>query len=231
MVYSKMVTATFIERPNRFIAFCEVAGQIEKVHVKNTGKCQELLIKGVTVYLETSDDPKRKTKYSLIAVQKGNRLINMDSQAPNGVVEEALREGKLQLPGIEGGLVHMKREQTYGASRFDFYMESNTQKIYMEVKGVTLEQDGFVMFPDARTERGLRHVEELIKAKEEGYEAYLLFVIQMQDVTYFTPHQVRHPEFAEALRRAYHQGVKIIAYECEVTPSTLQLTKEVVVRL
>lgn len=231
MQYQKVVSAKFIERPNRFIAYCEVAGQVEKVHVKNTGRCRELLVPSATVYLEESNNPNRKTKYSLIAVQKGDLLINMDSQAPNSVVEEALRSGKVPLEGLEGSLTKIKREVTYGDSRFDFYLEAGMQKAFMEVKGVTLEEDGIVRFPDAPTERGVKHVEELIKAKKAGYEAYILFVVQMEKAQYFTPHEVRHPAFANALREAARQGVKILAYTCKVTPDTLQLQAPLEVKL
>lgn len=231
MQYQKVVVAKFIERPNRFIAYCEVAGQVEKVHVKNTGRCRELLVPSATVYLEESNNPNRKTKYSLIAVQKGDLLINMDSQAPNSVAEEALQLGMVQLEGLEGGLTKIKREVTYGDSRFDFYLEAGMQKAFMEVKGVTLEEDGIVRFPDAPTERGVKHVEELIKAKKAGYEAYILFVVQMEKAQYFTPHEVRHLAFANALREAARQGVKILAYTCKVTPDTLQLQVPLEVKL
>lgn len=231
MKYEGIVKAIFIERPNRFIALCKVNQEICKVHVKNTGRCAELLIKGVTVYLQESKDPKRKTKYSLIAVEKGNRLINMDSQAPNEVVEEALASGKLKPPGMEEGLTFIKREVTYDASRFDFYVETYEKKGFVEVKGVTLEQDGYVMFPDAPTERGLRHVEELIKAKQEGYECYVVFVIQMKDVLYFKPYVERQKAFAEALKRADKLGVRLLAYDCLVTPDTLELDDSVQVQL
>lgn len=231
MKYGEMKLGTFKERPNRFIAYCEVDGTLEKVHVKNTGKCKELLVLDAKVYLEVNNNPARKTKYSLITIEKGKRLINMDSQAPNSVAEEALKSGVLILPDMEMPLSLIKREKQYGHSRFDFYLESGDQKAYMEVKGVTLEEDDYVMFPDARTERGVKHIEELIKAKEEGYQAYLLFVIQMKEIRYFTPHVVRHPEFAEALKKAQEAGVHILAYECEVSPDTLVMTKPVKVIL
>lgn len=231
MKYVAMVKAVFIERPNRFIALCRVDEEICKVHVKNTGRCAELLIKGVTVYLEESNDPKRKTKYSLIAVEKGNRLINMDSQAPNEVVEEALVSGKLQLPGLEEGLTFIKREVTYQDSRFDFYVETYEKRGFIEVKGVTLEENGYVMFPDAPTQRGLKHVEELMKAKQEGYDCYIIFVIQMKEVLYFKPHAERQEAFAKALKRAKALGVNILAYDCLVTPDTLELNQSVEIQL
>lgn len=231
MNYKNMVKATFIERPNRFIALCKVKEEVCKVHVKNTGRCAELLIAGVTVYLQESDDPKRKTKYSLIAVEKGDRLINMDSQAPNEVVEEALVSGRLKLPGVDEGLTLIKREVTYGESRFDFYVQTYEKKGFIEVKGVTLEQDNYVMFPDAPTQRGLKHVEELIRAKQEGYYAYVVFVIQMKEVAYFKPHVERQEAFAKALKRAEELGVGLLAYDCLVTPDTLVLHEPVPIQL
>ena len=231
MKYEGILKGTFIERPNRFIALCMVNGEINKVHVKNTGRCAELLREGVTVYLEESNAPKRKTKYSLIAVEKGDRLINMDSQAPNQVVEEALVKGTLKLPGMEEGLTFIKREVTYGESRFDFYIETYEKRGFIEVKGVTLEQEDYVMFPDAPTLRGLKHVEELIKAQKEGYANYIIFVIQMKGVNYFRPHVERQEAFAKALQVAERQGVKILAYDCLVTPDHLILNEKVTVRL
>ncbi len=231
MYYGEIKEAIFKERPNRFIAYCEVDGVLEKVHVKNTGRCRELLVPGVRVYLQAHDNPNRKTKYSLITVQKGERLVNIDSQAPNTVVEEALREGKLQLPNMIAPLINIKREKTYGNSRFDFYIQSQDQEAYMEIKGATLEQEDYVMFPDAKTERGTKHVEELIKAVEDGYKAYILFVIQMENIRYFMPHVARDPQFAQALYKANQKGVKILAYECKVTENMLSLTKEVPVHI
>lgn len=230
MKYKEIKQGRFIERPNRFIAYCEIEGQIEKVHVKNTGRCRELLVPDIAVYLEYNPHPNRKTAYSLIAVQKGKRLVNIDSQAPNTVAEEALKSGQLTLPGMEK-LIKIKREQTYGKSRFDFYLEDEMHKAFMEVKGATLEQEDFVMFPDAKTERGVKHVEELMKAVEEGYKAYILFVIQMSDIRYFTPHVIRHPEFARALYTAYSKGVKVLAYTCQVEEGTLSLEQPVPVHL
>ncbi|MGM9988979.1 MAG: DNA/RNA nuclease SfsA [Bacillaceae bacterium] len=230
MKYKNIIKATFIKRPNRFIAHCEVNGQVEVVHVKNTGKCKELLIEGVTVYLEESDNPNRKTKYSLIAVEKGNRLINMDSQVPNKVAYEALVNKKIHLPYGEE-IKEIKMEKTYKKSRFDVYIETETKKIFMEVKGVTLEEDNVVLFPDAKTERGVKHVYELCEAQAEGYECYLLFVIQMKGVTYFMPNRKMHPEFADALIYAKEKGVQILAYDCMVMPDELEIRNEVEVRL
>lgn len=175
MKYNKIVKGKFIERPNRFIAYCDIDGKVEKVHVKNTGRCKELLIEGCTVYLEESDNPNRKTKYSLVAVEKGKRLINMDSQIPNKVVYEALENGLIQLPGLNEEITYIKPEQKYHDSRFDIYLETKNKKVFIEIKGVTLEENGVVMFPDAKTERGVKHINELIKAKNDGYECYIFF--------------------------------------------------------
>lgn len=231
MNYQEVVEGIFIERPNRFVAYCEVEGTVYKVHVKNTGRCQELLLPGVTVYVEKSHNPKRKTPYSLIAVKKGSLLINMDSQAPNMVVEEALSSGQIELSGIKKPLSFIKREQVYGQSRFDFYCEAEEEKIFIEVKGVTLEEEGVVRFPDAPTERGIKHLEELIKAQSEGYHSYILFVVQMGEARYFTPHGAKHPEFEETLKKAAKAGVNILAYTCEVTPSELTIKEKLPVQL
>lgn len=231
MKYKKIIKAIFIERPNRFIAYCQIASEVHKVHVKNTGRCKELLVPGVIVYLEESDNPNRKTKYSLIAVEKGNLLINMDSQVPNQVVEEALRTGKIKLPGITEPFTWIKREKTYGQSRFDFYIETLKEKIFIEVKGVTLEEEGIVRFPDAPTQRGVKHIEELVSATKEGYKCYILFVVQMAKARYFTPHEAKHPEFAKALVSAAQNGVGILAYTCEVAPDTLVIDQPLEVKL
>ncbi|MCH5192886.1 MAG: DNA/RNA nuclease SfsA [Oscillospiraceae bacterium] len=219
MKYERIVKGKFITRPNRFVAYAELNGRIEKCHVKNTGRCKELLIDGCTVWLERSDNPKRKTLYDLVAVEKGDRLINMDSYAPN------LAAGEFLPTLFPGGSI--RPEYTYGNSRFDFYIEYNSKKILLEVKGVTLENDGVVMFPDAPTERGVKHIGELSKCLDEGYEAYLLFVIQMDKVKYFTPNDETHPGFGEALRAAEKRGVKLLAYDCAVTPDSMVLDKPV----
>ena len=222
MKYHHIVKGRFLERPNRFIARVEIAGEpggdekVETVHVKNTGRCRELLEKGATVYLEKSDNPLRSTSYDLVAVEKGERLVNMDSQAPNRAVEEWLRDGGF-LPGV----TLVKPEVTYGNSRFDFYMEAGEERIFMEVKGVTLEEDGVVRFPDAPSERAVKHVEELIAAKREGYRVFVMFVIQMEDVLYFTPNRDTHPEFADVLESAAQAGVEILAYDCQVQPDSM----------
>ena len=179
MKYNKVVEAKFIERPNRFVAYCDINGEIEKIHVKNTGRCKELLVPGCTVYLEESDNPNRKTKYSLISVIKENRLINMDSQVTNKMVCEALKDKSLILPGFDEEITLIKPEKTYENSRFDVYLEGKTKKAFIEIKGCTLEEDNIVKFPDAKTDRGVKHVKELIKAKEDGYLAYIIIVIQM----------------------------------------------------
>ncbi len=211
MKYNKVEQGIFQKRPNRFIAHVEINGKEEVCHVKNTGRCRELLVPGALVFLEESDNPKRKTKYDLIAVEKGNRLINMDSQIPNKVVEEWLKKGNLF-----GKEAKVRREVVYGNSRFDLYIESGERKIFMEVKGVTLEENNVVRFPDAPTQRGVKHIQELEKCIKDGYEAYLMFVIQMENVDYFTPNRDTHPEFAEALKTAEKSGVHILAYDCIV---------------
>ena len=231
MNYKKIVEATFIERPNRFIAYCQINETIEKVHVKNTGRCRELLIPNCTVYLEESDNPSRKTKYSLIAVQKGNRLINMDSQVPNKVVYEALINKTIVLPGLDEEITFIKPEKTYGNSRFDIYLETENKKAFIEVKGVTLEEDDIVLFPDAKTERGVKHIKELIETKKDGYHSYVVFVVQMKDVKYFTPNIKMHKELGDTLIEAQNSGVNILAYDCEVTPNSIEIKDEVNVKL
>ena len=226
MHYSNIRRATFLRRPNRFIAHIEVDGREEVCHVKNTGRCRELLTDRATIYVEHHDNPKRKTKYSLIAVEKGDLLINMDSQAPNKVVGEWLLEkepfGKVKL---------LKPECTYGSSRFDFYLETEAEKIFIEVKGVTLEEAGIVSFPDAPTERGIKHLEELCACVEAGYKAAVIFVVQMEGMQHFEPNDKTHPQFGEALRQARKAGVQVLAYECKVTPSSLEITKPIPVVL
>lgn len=213
-----MVLGTFLERPNRFIAYVEVEGRKETVHVKNTGRCAELLQTGARVYLQESDNPDRKTKWDLIAVEKGSRMVNMDSQIPNKVVKEWLEAGHL----FEN-ITRIQPEFTYGNSRFDLYVEADGKRIFIEVKGVTLEQDGVVRFPDAPSDRAVKHVEELKAAVKEGYEAYVFFVIQMKDVRYFTPNMDTHPAFGEALRDAARAGVHVLAYDCEVSSDRIAI--------
>lgn len=218
MIYNRMVPGTFLERPNRFIAYVEVEGRKETVHVKNTGRCAELLQTGVRVYLQESENPGRKTKWDLIAVEKGSRMVNMDSQIPNKVVKEWLEAGHL----FEN-ITRIQPEFTYGNSRFDLYVEADGKQIFIEVKGVTLEQDGVVRFPDAPSDRAVKHVEELKAAVKEGYEAYVFFVIQMKDVRYFTPNMDTHPAFGEALRDAARAGVHVLAYDCEVSSDRIAI--------
>lgn len=226
MRYHDVREARFLSRPNRFIAHVELDGKEEVVHVKNTGRCRELLTPGARVWLEEGKNPDRKTRWDLIAVQKGDRLINMDSQAPNQVAREWLEAGGL-FPWAD----RIQPEYTYGNSRFDLYAEAEGRKILMEVKGVTLEEEGVVRFPDAPSQRAVKHLEELVRAREEGYETYVFFVIQMKDVKYFTPNRETHPEFARALELAAAAGVKILAYDCRVEPDRLEAADPVPVVL
>ena len=228
MKYENIKEAVFIERPNRFIANVCIDGNEEKVHVKNTGRCRELLLKGCRVFLEESKNNARKTKYSLVAVYKGERLINMDSQIPNYVAEEALKKGIIKEIGIPD---FVKREVKYSQSRFDIYYEKDGRKGFIEVKGVTLEKNGEVLFPDAPTERGTKHIKELIKAKKEGYEAAVLFVIQMKDVSFFAPNAETDKDFSQALKNAKEEGVNILAYDCDVKEDEIVLKDKVEVRV
>ncbi len=225
MEYPNIAEGTFLSRPNRFIAQVEIGGREETCHVKNTGRCRELLVPGCIVYLVHSDNPARKTQYDLVTVQKGERLINMDSQAPNKVVQEWLESGG--LPGV----TLVRPETKYDQSRFDFYFEQGPRKAFMEVKGVTLEEDGVVRFPDAPTARGSKHLHELVKAHREGYDVYLFLVVQMADVDHFEPNWRTDPDFGQALLEAEAGGVKILCYDCDVTPQTLKIGKKVAVQL
>lgn len=223
MKYKNVVKGTFIERPNRFIAKVDIDGNIHTVHVKNTGRCRELLIKGSTVYLAKSDNQERKTLYDLIAVEKKREnkeplLINMDSQVPNVVAEEFLIKGNLFSKNAI-----IKREVTYKNSRFDLYIEDNGKKSFLEVKGVTLESDGIAMFPDAPTIRGVKHINELVSAIADGYEAYILFVIQMKGVKLFKPNAKMHKEFADVLSFAKKNGVKVLAVDSIVTKDSIEI--------
>ena len=230
MKYTKVIKAKFLARPNRFIAYCEVDGTHETVHVKNTGRCRELLVPDATVYLSVSDNPERKTKYDLIAVEKetprGTLMINMDSQAPNTAAFEWIESG-----GIFGEGATVRREVTYGKSRFDLYVEDGERRAFVEVKGVTLENDGVASFPDAPTERGIKHLQELISARNDGFEAYILFVIQMKGIHAFAPNDETHKAFGDALRQAAESGVKILAYDCTVTPDEMQIDKPIKILL
>ncbi len=225
MTYERMVPGIFLARPNRFVAYVQIGGQQETVHVKNTGRCRELLIPGVQVWCQKSANPQRKTAYDLICVQKEERLINMDSQAPNAAAGEWLASGGL------GEIAQLRPEVKQGNSRFDFAFQKDGKDCFLEVKGVTLEYGGVCAFPDAPTQRGARHLWELTRLAREGYGAYVLFVIQMEDVQYLHPNDGTDPEFAEALRQAEMAGVKVLAMDCTVTEHTMQLRREVPVRL
>lgn len=226
MRYENVTEAVFLRRPNRFIAEVEINGETETVHVKNTGRCRELLLPGARVWLTASSNPTRKTKYDLITVRKGELLVNLDSQIPNAAAAEWIRHG-----GLFPDLTQLRREVKYGDSRFDLYLEHGGKRAFVEVKGVTLEVDGAAKFPDAPTERGVKHVEELIRCLDDGYEAYLLFVIQMQGVRCFEPNRATHPAFAQALQKARAAGVQILAYDCDVTPDSIRIRNPVPIRL
>ena len=225
MHYPNMVPGTFLARPNRFIAHIEIDGQLEICHVKNTGRCRELLPIGAKVWCQRSDNPNRKTKYDLITVQKGQRLINMDSQAPNTAAKEWLTSGGL------GEIANLKAESIHGDSRFDFSFEKDGRLCFLEVKGVTLENDGICACPDAPTERGAKHLKGLMKAAREGFGAYVLFVIQMADVKCLHPNDETDPNFAAALREAASSGVTVLAMDCAVTPDTMAIRLPVLVKL
>ena len=231
MTYSKIIKGSFLSRPNRFIAKVLVDGKEETVHVKNTGRCRELLSPGVTVYLFVADNENRKTKYDLIAVEKIREgkeplLVNMDSQVPNTITDEWLR-----VCGLFSENAVIRREVTYGKSRFDFYIEDGERKAFLEVKGVTLENDGVASFPDAPTERGVKHINELTQCVKNGYEGYILFVVQMKEIEYMTPNDVTHKAFGDALREAQKAGVKILAVDCIVTPDSIKCDKNIEVKL
>ena len=226
MKYEHMEPARFVSRSNRFVAYVEQNGQQEICHVKNTGRCKELLLPGAELYVQRSDNPARKTALDLISVKKGEQWVNMDSQAPNKVVAEWLKAGGLGATDID-----VKPECKYENSRFDFYLEYAGRKAFMEVKGVTLEEDGVARFPDAPTERGVKHMEELMRCVEDGYDAYVCFVIQMKGVTRLEPNDRTHPAFGETLRRAAEAGVKVLAYDCLVKPDELKIDREIKVCL
>ncbi len=228
MKYKKIKHGVFLSRPNRFIANVIIDGREEQVHVKNTGRCKELLINGVNVILEESDNPNRKTKYSLVAVYKGENLVNMDSQAPNEVVYEALSKDfikEIKKPDF------IKREASYSKSRFDLYFEKDETKGYIEVKGVTLENNGVAAFPDAPTARGRKHIEELIKAKEEGFDCAIFLLIQMQGVKVFVPNRKTDPDFANILSLAKTKGVKVLCYDCKVFEDGMEIGKRIEIDL
>lgn len=226
MTYDNIFEAVFLDRPNRFIAHVLLDGEKQVCHVKNTGRCRELLVPGAAVYVQKAANPARKTAYDLIAVWKGGRLINMDAAAPNKVFAEWLSAGG---PGFVPELI--RPECVHGDSRFDFYFEHGGKRAFAEVKGVTLEEDGVVRFPDAPTERGVKHLRGLIRCVEEGFEAYAVFIIQMKGVKFFEPNRATHPEFAQALAQAARAGVKLIALDCFVTKDSLTAGEPVAIRL
>ena len=225
MYYPNMIPGIFLSRPNRFIAHVLIDGQVEIVHVKNTGRCRELLPEGAEVWCQRSGNPSRKTKYDLITVRKGSRLINMDSQAPNIAAKEWLLSGGL------GKAENIKAETTHGDSRFDFSFTLADKPCFLEVKGVTLENDGICAFPDAPTERGAKHLRGLQKCVEEGFGGYVLFVVQMSGVTYLHPNDATDPAFGKALREAAAAGVQILAVDCTVTEDSMTIGNSVPVRL
>lgn len=231
MRYNNVVSGIFLERPNRFIAHVEIQGEKQVVHVKNTGRCRELLLPGTRVWLEISDNPARKTKYDLVTVEKRreNRaplLVNMDSQMPNHLVREWLPNSGLFSPQAM-----IRPEVTFGASRFDFYIDDGQTKTFLEVKGVTLEREGVAMFPDAPTERGVKHLQELIKCIEQGYRAVAVFVIKMKEIHIFRPNTETHPAFAQALKEAKAAGVEVLAVDCRVREDSIFIDKSVPVEL
>ena len=226
MRYEKVQMAVFLERPNRFIAHVALEGGVEVCHVKNTGRCRELLTPGAAVYLARSDNPARKTRYDLVAVEKGSLLINMDAQAPNKVFGEWAAAGRF-LPGLTA----LRPEFTWEDSRFDFRLEDHLGPCFVEVKGVTLEQDGLALFPDAPTERGVKHLRGLRRAVEQGYRAAVFFVVQMKGPRLFRPNDGTHPAFGQALREAAAAGVGVYAWDCAVTPESLTLDAPVEVAL
>ena len=225
MQYAKMVEGTFLARPNRFIAHIEIDGNVEVCHVKNTGRCRELLPVGARVWCLDAASPSRKTRYDLITVRKGERLINMDSQAPNMVAKEWLQAGGL------GKIENLKAEAKHGDSRFDFSFTKDGRPCFLEVKGVTLEKDGVCAFPDAPTERGTKHLKGLTRLAQEGFGAYVLFVIQMPDVKYLHPNDITDSAFGAALREAAENGVQILAMDCAVTEDTMEIRLPVLVKL
>lgn len=226
MKYKNIRKAEFVIRKNRFIAEIKLDGNVYSCHVKNTGRLKELLVPGAEVFVEETDNAERKTRYSLIAVKKQNEIVNIDSQAPNKVFYEWVREG-----GFCENVTFIKPEKTYGNSRFDCYIEAEERKIFVEVKGVTLESDGTALFPDAPTERGVKHLRELCECVKEGYEAYIVFVVQMKGVHTFSPNTQTHKEFGEALAECEKNGVNILCVDCVVTPDSLRISKKIDVKL
>lgn len=225
MRYENIKKAVFLSRPNRFIACVEIGGETERIHVKNTGRCREILVPKAEIYIQEINTPNRKTKFDLISVRKGNRLINIDSQAPNKAVYEKLKaERTFKIEAL-------RPEYPWGRSRFDFFAEINGRKSFIEVKGVTLENEGVVSFPDAPTERGVKHLNELMAAKREGFDVYVIFVVQMKNVRFFTPNFQNDPMFSETLIRAEAEGVNILAYDCRVTEDEMTIEDRVPIKL
>ena len=226
MTYSNIAGAVFVDRPNRFIAHVELDGHLQVCHVKNTGRCRELLVPGARVLVQRIDKPGRKTDLDLIGVWKGQRLINMDAAAPNRVFAEWALAG-----GFLPGLTLLKAEAVHGDSRFDFYLEAGPRRGFVEVKGVTLEEDGVVRFPDAPTERGVKHLRGLERCVQEGYQAWAVFVIQMEGVRHFSPNWATHPQFGQALIQAQSAGVRLLAMDCHVTETSLAIRAQVPIKL
>ncbi len=226
MIYENIRHAVFLNRPNRFIANIEIDGRVEPCHVKNTGRCLELLTNRAELIVQENCSPLRKTKFDIISVYKSSRLINMDSQVPNKVFAEWVKSSSLF-----NDITQLKPEHSFGSSRFDFFIEADGRKIFVEVKGVTLEEDGVVRFPDAPTQRGVKHLHELTESLRLGFDAYIAFVIQMKDVKYLEPNWATHPEFGYALREAVKQGVKVIALDCIVGENSITAADHVEVHL
>ena len=226
MRYPNIRSGIFLKRPNRFVAEVALHDKVELCHVKNTGRCRELLVPGATVYLNEAASTKRKTRFDLIAVEKQGLLINMDAQAPNQVFREYVEQGNFLTE-----VTRVRPEYRLGDSRFDFYLEQGDNRHLVEIKGVTLEENGIVRFPDAPTERGVKHIRGLTAALEEGFTSWICFVIQMSGARYLTPNDATHPEFGQALRAAKAAGVQVVALECDVTPDSLTITHEVPVHL
>lgn len=226
MQYDNMIPAIFLDRPNRFIANIEIDGLRQVAHVKNTGRCKEILTPGARVWVRENSDPHRKTRFDVITAQKNERMINIDASAPNAAVKEWLPES-----GLFRQISLIRPETTFGRSRFDFYIEGDGRRMFMEVKGATLEDRGVVRFPDAPTERGLKHIKELEASLAGGFDACVLFVIQMKNVEYFEPNSATHEAFADALYQAHRAGVRILARDCRITPDSMEIADPVPVRL
>ena len=225
MHYPNLERGTFLERPNRFIAHVALNGKPVVCHVKNTGRCKELLVPGAAVGIQHAPSPGRKTEWDLISVQKGERLINMDAAAPNRAFEEWAAKG-----GFLPGLTMLKREAVHGDSRFDLYMETADKRLFAEIKGVTLEKDGVARFPDAPTARGVKHLRGLMNCVKQGYEAWAVFVIQMRGVRYMEANRFTHPEFADAMQEARQAGVHLLALDCRVTWDEMEIGEPVIIR-